>query len=194
MGRPKPTLRFGNSTILERLIAEFRDFDEMLVMAAPAEFEAFPIEDLLGTAPSSVRLLRDCNPYEGAASALAQALTSMANDVAFVCSCDLPLLQSGLARALYGMLNGYEAVIPIINNKAQPLCAVYRRSATTTLELHLASAERRLTQITSDLRAYRPRESELRQIEPDLSSFVNINTPEDYMLAKSLLLLTRPNS
>jgi molybdopterin-guanine dinucleotide biosynthesis protein A len=187
MGTPKAALRLGNSTILERLVTELRTiFEDILVVAAPASSEDFPIEHLLPTAPSSVRLLRDRNAHEGPAVALGFGLAAASNDIAFACSCDLPLLRGTVVRALYGMLNGYEAVIPHIGGRPQPLCAVYRRSVTAMIESRLASGERRLTRIAATLRAYRPRELQLRAVDPDLGSFLNINTPEDYRRALAI--------
>ncbi|MBV8452054.1 MAG: molybdenum cofactor guanylyltransferase [Deltaproteobacteria bacterium] len=188
MGKPKAALRFGNSTILERLITELRGFDDILIIAAPAQSEPFPIEHLLRAAPSAVRLLRDRTAYQGAAVALALGLAAAKHEIAFTCSCDLPLLRAEVVHALCGMLNGYEAVIPQIAAKPQPLCAVYRRSVATVIEMELASGERRLTRIIAGLRAYRPGDLQLRQIDPELRSFINVNTLEDYNRALVLAL------
>ncbi len=186
MGKPKAGLMFGNRTILERLVAELRGFDDILIIAAPAQFEALPIEQLLRAAPPSVRLLRDRTAYQGAAVALARGLAAAAHEVAFACSCDLPLLRAEVVRALYGMLDGYDAVIPEIDGNPQPLCAVYRRDVGASIEAKIASGEQRLTSITAALRAHRPGESEMRQIDPDLRSFLNVNTPEDYNRALAI--------
>jgi molybdopterin-guanine dinucleotide biosynthesis protein A len=187
MGMPKAALKFGSRTILERLIDELRiAFREILIIAAPAEAEGFPIEQLLLWGPASLRLLRDQTAFAGAAVALTRGLTAASYDTAFVCSCDLPLLQVEVARALFRMLDGYDAVIPDIDGKPQPLCAVYRRSAAAAIEARLVSGERRLTSIADALKAYRPGDSELRQIDPELRNFVNINTPEDYQRALAL--------
>jgi molybdenum cofactor guanylyltransferase len=135
MGTPKAALAFGNSTILERIVEELRiAFDDILIMAAPLESEVFPIEHLLQSAAAPVHLLRDRGPFEGAAVALARGLAAGADDIAFVCSCDLPLLRCELALALCEMLDGYDAVIPDIGGQPQPLCAVYRRSAASVIE------------------------------------------------------------
>jgi molybdenum cofactor guanylyltransferase len=57
MGRPKAALRFGNRSILERLITELStSFDEILVAAAPEQVEPFAIEHLLLMAHSPARL------------------------------------------------------------------------------------------------------------------------------------------
>jgi molybdopterin-guanine dinucleotide biosynthesis protein A len=193
MGTPKAALPFGNSTILERLVAELcKSFDDILILAAPSRSETFPIEHLMRTAPSSVRLLRDGSAYQGAAVALARGLAAAANDLAFACSCDLPLLRSAVAGAMCEMLNGYDAVIPYLGGETQPLCAIYRRKVAAEIEMQLVSGERRLTRITDALKAHRPKEMELRGIDPELHSFMNINTPEDYDLALEILQSLEP--
>lgn len=187
MGRAKAALKFGKRTILERLVAELRDdFDELLIIAATKQTETFAIEELIRTASAQVRLLRDRTAYQGPASALAYGLAAASNEVAFACSCDLPLLRAEVAVALCTMLNDYQAVIPWIAGKPQPLCAVYRREVANMIEMQLASGERRLTRITEKLRAHRPGELQLRVIDPELRSFLNVNTPKDYERALKL--------
>jgi molybdopterin-guanine dinucleotide biosynthesis protein A len=180
MGRPKATLPFGSSTVLQRIIDELRgSFDNFLVVAAPLQVEPFPIEHLLESVPG-VRLMRDDAAYQGAAFALARALRTARHEFAFVCSCDLPLLRAEVACALCTMLGGYDAVIPEVGGKLQPLCAVYRRGAASLIGEQLNKGERRLTRIAATLNAYNPKDAELRQFDPDLHSFLNVNTPEDY--------------
>ena len=193
MGQPKPALRFGNYTILEGLIAKLRDnFDDIVVIAAPERAESFPIARLLSTAPSSVRLLRDFAAYQGAAVALARGLAAIRHEVAFACSCDLPLLQIGVVLALHGMLKGFEAVIPHVGGQSHPLCAFYRRTVATVLEKQLTVGERRLTRITAGLSAYHPGDLQLRKIDPELRSFINVNIPEDYNRALAIFSRTNP--
>jgi molybdopterin-guanine dinucleotide biosynthesis protein A len=193
MGQPKAGLRFGNCSILQRLVAELSiDFDEILVVAAPQQVEPFVIEDLLRGAPSSVRVLRDQLPFEGAAVALARGLGAATCDAVFACSCDIPLLRAELARSLCTMLDGYEAVVPYVNDSSQPLCAVYRRNVAGFIRKQVLSGERRLIRITAGLRACRPEAGQLRQLDPDLRSFVNINTPEDYSRALAIKRMPDP--
>jgi molybdopterin-guanine dinucleotide biosynthesis protein A len=181
MGRPKATLPFGSSTVLQRIMSELRGgFDDILIVAAPLQVEPFPIEPLLESVPG-VRLMRDDTAYQGAAFALARALRSVRHELTFVCSCDLPLLRHEVASALCTMLSGYDAVVPEIRGKLQPLCAVYRRSAAPFIEEQLNKGERRLTRIAAALNAYSPHDAELEQFDPDLRSFLNVNTPEDYV-------------
>src|SRR5260370_41010879 len=48
MGQPKATLRFGDAPLLERIVNELsREFDQVVVVAAPEKQEPFVIRQLL---------------------------------------------------------------------------------------------------------------------------------------------------
>lgn len=51
------------------------------------------------------------------------------SQLVLVLSCDVPLFDGGVARALKSCLGEKEAAIPSINGRLQPLCGVYRRGA-----------------------------------------------------------------
>ncbi|ARU41233.1 hypothetical protein CCB80_08830 [Armatimonadetes bacterium Uphvl-Ar1] len=51
------------------------------------------------------------------------------SQLVFVLSCDVPLFDRAVARALKSCLGEKEAAVPSINGRLQPLCAVYRRGA-----------------------------------------------------------------
>jgi molybdopterin-guanine dinucleotide biosynthesis protein A len=185
MGRPKAALPFGKATILERLIDEFGDFAELIIVAAPAEDEPYAIAELLATARSPVILLRDESAFEGPVPAVIQGLRAAVHRLVMICSCDLPLLRAATAQALVAMVGDYDAAVPVLAGQSQPLCAAYRKSAAEQLA-EAARAERRLTAIVEHLNVRRITESELSLIDPDLRSFFNVNTPDDYTRALRL--------
>ncbi len=53
----------------------------------------------------------------------------------FVLSCDVPLFDGAVARALKSRLGDKEAAIPSINGRLQPLCGVYRLGAWERLSI-----------------------------------------------------------
>jgi molybdopterin-guanine dinucleotide biosynthesis protein A len=86
--------------------------------------------------------------------------------------------------------NRFDAAIPSIESFPQPLCAAYRREPAIAALLAMETAEeRRLTAIADQLKANVIDEVVLREIDPDLRSFLNVNTAEDYARA---LRLVRP--
>jgi len=184
MGRAKAALPFGATTILERIVTELRRrFDEIIVVAAPADAEPFPVDPIIRRVPGVI-LVRDEDSYAGPAAALVRGLAAATHEVVFACSCDLPLISAELAHALCGMIEGYDAVIPEVGARLQPLCAAYRRASRDVLAA--AATERRLTAIVTRLNLRIVAEADLLPLDPDLHSFLNVNTPESYTHALRL--------
>ena len=120
-------------------------------------------------------------------SALALGLTAIRNDYAFVCACDSPFLRADLASSLCAMLEHHDAVVPVIAGLVQPLHAVYRKRCIAAINSMIAAGEARLAQIVEAVSVRKVGEQELRAIDPQLLSFINVNTPEDYERALRLV-------
>jgi molybdenum cofactor guanylyltransferase len=178
MGRPKAALDFGGMPLLTRIVIELkRRFDEIVIVAAPASAWQPHIE------VAGVKIVHDESAFAGPLDALRRGLDAIEHQVAFACSCDLPLLSSGFAAALVGMLEDFDAVIPEVGGKLQPLHAVYRKQCARKIEMQVAGGEKRLMAIAAAVNARKVDEDEVRKIDPQLLSFFNVNTPEDYRRA-----------
>lgn len=187
MGTAKAALRFGDESLIERLIGELRrEFEDIVVVAAPREAQPYRLAALLGAHAASITLVRDETAYAGPAGALARGLEAARGAIAFACSCDLPLLRAEVARRLCELAVGFDAAIPEIGGQLQPLCAAYGRRAAASIAAIAAGGERRLTAIATRLAMRRVGAEELRTADPELVSFVNVNTPEDYARALRL--------
>jgi molybdopterin-guanine dinucleotide biosynthesis protein A len=181
MGRAKAALPFGGATILERIIAELRrGFDDLIIVAAPLDAEPFPLAERLA---NDAVVIRDDKCFEGPASALVRGLRAARHEIAFVCSCDLPLLRADVARALCTMVEQNDAAVPVILGRLQALYAAYSSESAGAIARGLAAGERRLTVLVESLKIRRVDEAQLRALDPELTSFTNINTPEDYQRA-----------
>ncbi len=181
MGRPKATLPFGPTTMLERLVEEIRRFfADIVVVAAPERVSEPEIAALEVTA------VRDTVAFAGPVRALMTGLRSVRSEVVFACACDLPLLRAEVAMRLCSMLGDHDAVIPLVDGRFQTLHAAYRRRCADTLEAMCKRGERRLDALLPLLRVRVVEEAELRPLDPGLRSFTNINTPRDYKRALEL--------
>jgi molybdenum cofactor guanylyltransferase len=181
MGQPKATLRVGGATLIERTVVELAGaFDDIVVVAAP-ESEAIELPSLGGAT-----IVHDDNAYQGPVGALARGLRAARHELAFGCSCDLPMLRSEVASWMLSFTDGYDAVIPRVGEQIQPLHAVYRRRCADALKTMLARGEYRLSAITDAVRTRIISEAEYRRADPEALSCFNINTPEDYARAKTV--------
>ncbi|MGH7913908.1 MAG: molybdenum cofactor guanylyltransferase [Candidatus Binataceae bacterium] len=181
MGQPKATLRLGAVTLIERSVAELsRVFDDIVVIAAP-ELEATQLPAL-----DAATIVHDENAYRGPVDALARGLRAARHELAFACSCDLPMLRSSVASWMLSLIGECDSVIPQVGERLQPLHAVYRRRCAGALDQMLARGEHRLSAISDSVNARIISEAEYRRADPDALSCFNINTPEDYARAKAL--------
>jgi molybdopterin-guanine dinucleotide biosynthesis protein A len=193
IGRDKALLRFGEKTLLERLVAELRlVVDEVvLVLAPPTETESnSALEKLISVL--ELRVVRDSIPFQGPVSALGRGITVTGSDLSFACSCDLPLLRADVVSALCTMIGDHEAVVPRIGGELQPLHAVYKKSCATALCRMIECEEKRLQKVVEFVDARIVEEAEIVGHDPKLElsgleSFFNLNTERDYTRALELV-------
>jgi molybdenum cofactor guanylyltransferase len=181
MCKPKAALDFGGKSILERIVEELAPrFDDLIIVAAPESGENFSIQI------PRARIIRDETAFAGPLDALGRGLVAARDDIAFACSCDLPMLKSSVAVELCSLIGERTAAIPLVDSRLQPLCAAYRKSAADSIARLVASGEQRLIALADALDARRVTEDELRRVDPTLASFMNVNTPDDYARALKL--------
>lgn len=125
----------------------------------------------------------DETPNSGPLDALRNAPDDA--ELAFVVSCDLPLFRGIIANALAGVLEGHDAVVPILDGRHQPLCAVYRGSAFSALHNrpHLV----RVMDWVGTLRVRKIEENELEQVGISPLWLRGVNTAQelDELLAQA---------
>ena len=186
MGRPKAALDFGGVPILTRIVSELkRRFAEIVIVAAPES------EDSLQIDMPAIKVVRDETAYQGPLDALRRGLDAVTNEIAFACSCDLPLLDSDVVAAIVAMLGEFDAAIPIVGEKLQPLHAAYRKRCAIALAALAMRGERRLIAIADAVNTRRISERDLKVIDPQLRSFFNVNTLDDYQRALKIAGLAR---
>jgi molybdenum cofactor guanylyltransferase len=183
MGRPKAELPFGLGTMLDYIVSEMlRVFDEIVVAVGRPRHYAW--ETFLS------RAIVDDQPGQGPVSALANALREIRFERAFVCSCDVPFVNGDLARQLCDLLgDNDDALIPQVDGKLQMLHGVYRKTCAEVLATMRTAGEHRLHRIVNFATVRIVPEADIRALDADpaLLSFFNVNTPEDYQRALTIL-------
>jgi molybdopterin-guanine dinucleotide biosynthesis protein A len=134
-----------------------------------------------------LRVVRDEQPHAGVLPALQQGLDAASSDLAIVVACDMPFLNGRLLTELVQRAPGVDVVMPIIDGRPEPMHAVYRRvSCLSAVRMALACGEQRMISFLSRVEVAEVQETELRQIDRELLSFFNTNTPEDLERAAEL--------
>jgi len=113
---------------------------------------------------------------------------STQTEYAVAVACDLPFVDPALLAGLISFAPGWSAVVPEALGNVHPLCAIYHRSVAQNAEDILMSGGgslRRLLAVPA-LRVRSVSEDELRVWDPQLRSFTNLNTPEEYAQATAV--------
>lgn len=117
----------------------------------------------------------NCGPLAG----IHAALNTISASYAFICGCDMPLVDPRLIRLLCELVNGYDVVLPWLAAGPEPLYAVYGRNGLAVIESSLLTGERKIGRVLDRLRVRRVSEDEILQVLPDLTTFHNINHRHD---------------
>lgn len=124
----------------------------------------------------------DGGPLTGLASALAQVTTPWA----FVVGCDMPFVSSALIEQLAEHRVQYQAVVPVVHGRLQPLAAFYSSSCVATMRASMALGDKSLLGALKQLHVCYVDEETLLRTDPQLRSFFDLDTPQDVAIAQGL--------
>lgn len=180
MGSNKAHLAFGGRTTVQRIAAELGSLTNRVRVvgsrdaSADADFENVP--DLL--------------EHWGALGGIHSALQACQKGWAIVVACDLPLVTRDLFSRLWEVNSKmFDAVVPMQpDGRPQPLCALYRRDTIKVQTTRLIAQNEHMPRALLDQVRTRWIEfSELADLSGSENFFLNVNTPEDYELARQIL-------
>ena len=103
----------------------------------------------------------------------------------------MPFLSPHLYRALLSNRDTYDAVVPIVDGRPEPVHAAYSRACLEPIREKLAADDLKIAGFFQDVSVRYFSEDEVRTIDPNLLSFFNINTQQDLDTAVSLASVER---
>jgi molybdenum cofactor guanylyltransferase len=180
MGVPKATLPFGRETMLQRVVRLLGTVVSPIVVVAARE-------QVLPELPDDVRVTRDEREAKGPLEGLRAGLSALPDsvDIAYVTSCDVPLLVPGFVERMIELLGDHDIAVMTIDGFPHPLSAVYRRSTVPHIESLLAQDRLRPVFLFDAVRTRRVLPEEMVSVDPELRTLRNLNTREDYVAALS---------
>ena len=79
-----------------------------------------------------------------------------------------------------------DAVVPVTDGRPEPLHAVYRKTVLKPARERIERRELKVAPVFDVVPTIWVQEKDLRVLDPDLRSFWNLNTPDDYESALAL--------
>ena len=178
MGRCKAMLPFGAERMLQRVVRLLGEVVEPVVVVAAIGQE-------LPQLAAMIHVVRDRRPHRGPLEGLRAGLETLRYqaDAAFVTACDVPLLMPPFVRRMIELAAGFDAAVPHVEGYDEPLAAVYRTSVLPEIEALLAADRLRPAFLFDQVRTRRITPEEFLDVDPDLGSLANVNSPADYLAA-----------
>jgi molybdenum cofactor guanylyltransferase len=170
-GRNKARLPIEGQSILDRLVALFRAFFDPIIIVTNQP------RDYLD---EGVILVTDLVDIRSSLTGIYSGLFYSPRPHAFIAGCDMPFLKRELLELILKNLEArWDVVVPVTEEGYQPLSAIYSRRCLEPIAGQLAEGKLKVSHFYSRVRIKKVPEISLRQVDPELKSFFNINTPGD---------------
>jgi len=185
MGQEKGLMPFLGRRLIEFVVETLDPIsEEIIVSVAPGKTGIY--ERVLGP---GLRLIEDRASGLGPMEGLITSLRAAKSDYVIVSPCDAPLLNRSVCGLMISTAVDRDGAIPRVRGYLEPLHAVYaRKPGLDAFERTLASGERKLIEALKDLDLGEVDEDSLRDVDPQLDSFWNLNAPEDIASAEKRML------
>lgn len=187
-GRNKAFLELDGRPLIEIVIGHLQSVcAEVLVVAG----------DTSPYAKLGIPLVEDRFRSVGVLGGLHAGLETASHELALIVGCDMPFLNPDLLRAFARWAEGYDVAAlrhspphspPLRGGDApqkgrqfiEPLHAAYRRTCLPAIEAAIHAGERRIVSFFPHVRVRYVTSAEIVSIDPDLHSFHNVNTLEEW--------------
>jgi molybdenum cofactor guanylyltransferase len=163
----------ASETFLAHLVSTLSPLcAELLIVARdPAQFAHVALPE--------TRLVFDEKPGGGPLMGLYSGLNAMQATTALVVAVDMPFVQPALLAFLLDCYKQDTLIVPRVEGIPQVLLALYPRSILPQIETLLQQKKRAPRALLEIAPVHYIEEAQLRQVDPQLRSFIGINTPED---------------
>jgi len=181
LGQDKRALRlFSSRTLLEETVARVATLTDDVVVVVSGQPEQF--------AGLPAAIVVDPLPGAGPLNALCAGLSATRHGFALTVACDLPFLSVPLLRSLLEQPRDYAALVPRrADGTLEMLHAIYRKTCLGAIQRRLRAGQFKLSALVADVPARFVDEAALLPYDPELRSFLNVNTPADLEVVEALL-------
>ncbi|MFD1040044.1 molybdenum cofactor guanylyltransferase [Virgibacillus byunsanensis] len=177
MGKNKSLLTLQGKPVIERISSELQTCSsEVVVITNEPSLYSF----------LSLSLIKDRYLNKGPLAGIESALYHVEADVYVFAACDMPFASEKVYGCLLNYMKGYDAVVPIYNNRIHPLSGIYRRSALPFVQESLDKDELKVKQFLDKIRVKYVNDYSTIPKEIVTKHFFNMNFPEQYEEAKGL--------
>ena len=177
-GKNKAFVRLGGKRILDRIYDIFNGMFQEIILVTNDPLEYFEWD---------LTIVTDLFPKRSSLTGIHAGLFYTRSPYAFVVACDTPFLKREIINVILdAAAPNVDVVVPETTKGFEPLCSLYSTACLKPLEHQLANDKFKIDRFFDKVRVKKIEEPILREKDPDLISFFNINTPDDLNRAREI--------
>lgn len=177
-GTNKAFIRVGGKRILDRIYGVFEELFEEIILVT---------NDPLQYLEWNFNIVTDLFPFRSSLTGIHAGLFFTTTSHAFCAASDIPFLKKELVETILDSIEpNIDIVIPATSKGLEPLCSVYSKKCIKPIEQQLIKQDLKIQKIFEKVRVKKLPENILRQNDPNLLSFYNINSPDDLARVKNV--------
>ena len=167
-GRNKALVEVGGMRLIERVISVMQPLFEnlMIITNTPREYDYLRL-------PMHEDIIKGLGPLGGVYT----GLETMSGKSGFFVACDMPFLQRDLILHMIEIMGDFDAVVPKVDWKIEPLHAIYTRNCLPSIKKLIDARGHQIIQFFENIRVRYVKEQEIRSFDSKLKSFLNVNSP-----------------
>lgn len=177
LGRNKALQALEGKSLIQRVVERLDALSAEIVIVT-AGGEAMPV-----SSAATVKTVSDICAGRGPLVGLYSGLIASTSQQAIVVGCDMPFLSVGLLEYMSQISSSFDVVVPRIENKVEPLCAVYSTNCLPAIRELLERDELRINRLFNMVKVRYVGEAEINRFDPQHLSFFNINSRADLIRA-----------
>lgn len=180
-GHDKVLERIGKISLLELVISRIDPLSRDIIIVTAKKRTFAPLAN-----HPKVKTITDILPGRGSLGGIYTGLKESKTFYNLVVAADMPFLNESLLRYMIKVANGYDFVLPRINNMYEPLHAIYSRNCINPIKAILEQGKQVIIELFNHVKVRYVEAKEVDKFDPKRLSFFNINTREDLELAKKI--------
>lgn len=131
----------------------------------------------------------DVYPDAGSLGGIYSGLSAAHNRHALVVACDMPFLNVALLGYMASLPRDYDVLIPVLE-EPEPMHAIYSQACLPWMTEKLEAERYKIIGWFDKARVQYLDRGTVRRFDPQLRSFYNMNTPEEWEQAREMMLET----
>ena len=169
-GSNKALATFNGTPLIERVTDVLgRIFKNLMIITnSPLEYSYLKI-------PLHQDLVKGLGPVGG----IYTGLDALDDGWAFFCACDMPFINEGLVRYITGVRDGFDAVVPKVDWKIEPLHALYSKNCLSAMKELIYKKEYQTIKAFDKIKVRFVEEEEIKTYDPQLKTFLNVNKQDE---------------